>query len=128
MSRIRTVKPEFWTDEKINSIDRDAALMFIGIWNHSDDNGIHPAKPKEVQWQVFPGGRASLKSVEKWIGQLLKVQLIIQYAIKGKEYWIVPNWHKHQRIDKPHYKYPAPNGVVNARFEENSETILGMVA
>lgn len=39
MSRIRTVKPEFWTDGKIGRISDSSALFFISLFNFSDDFG-----------------------------------------------------------------------------------------
>ena len=32
MPRIRTIKPEFWTDEKIIELSLPARLLFIGLW------------------------------------------------------------------------------------------------
>lgn len=39
MSRIRTVKPQFWTDGKIKRLSDPCALFFIALWNFSDDYG-----------------------------------------------------------------------------------------
>lgn len=48
MSRIRTIKPAFWTDETIDELSNDAALFFIGIWNFSDDYGYFPCSPRAL--------------------------------------------------------------------------------
>jgi hypothetical protein len=39
MARIRTIKPEFWTDEKVVECSFEARLMFIGMFNFADDKG-----------------------------------------------------------------------------------------
>jgi hypothetical protein len=54
MARTRMVKPEFWDDEKLAKVSRDARLLFIGLWSNSDDYGVvkgHPAWPKN---RIFP--------------------------------------------------------------------------
>ena len=35
------IDPKFWTDDKIMDLEPLARLLFIGIWNFADDNGIH---------------------------------------------------------------------------------------
>jgi predicted nucleic acid-binding protein len=40
------IKPEFWDDEKLATVSRDARLLFVGLWSNSDDYGVvkgHPA-------------------------------------------------------------------------------------
>ena len=54
MSRIRTVKPEFWTSEQIIACSPIARLLFIGLWNFCDDNGVHPASYIRLKAEVFP--------------------------------------------------------------------------
>ena len=40
MARIRSVKPEFWTDRKLaRCTSRDARLLYIALWNISDEHG-----------------------------------------------------------------------------------------
>ena len=33
MARIRTIKPQFWINEELGTIPRDARLLYIGLWN-----------------------------------------------------------------------------------------------
>jgi hypothetical protein len=40
MARIRTIKPEFWEDDVIGSLSRDARLLFIATLNLADDEGL----------------------------------------------------------------------------------------
>ena len=40
MARIRSIKPEFWRDEKIATLkNKLAGFFFIGLWNVADDEG-----------------------------------------------------------------------------------------
>lgn len=114
MSRIRTIKPEFWTSEDIVECSTNARLMFIGIWNFCDDNGVHPYSPKSLKMQIFPGDEFTLGDIEKWLVELIKNNLIRTYHIDDKRYFIVTGWH-HQKIDRPNPKYPLPD-----KFDEYS--------
>ena len=54
MSRIRTIKPDFWTDEKIVQLPFEARLFFIGMWNFADDEGYLSDQPDRIKLQVLP--------------------------------------------------------------------------
>lgn len=40
MAKIRSIKMEFWLDEKIGSLPPEARLLYIGTWSLADDNGV----------------------------------------------------------------------------------------
>ncbi len=54
MARIRTIKPEFWEDEGVAALSRDARLLWIATWNCADDEGILRWTPDYIKAQVFP--------------------------------------------------------------------------
>ena len=54
MARIRTIKPEFWTDEDLSEVSEAACLLAIGLLNYADDEGYFNANPKLVKAAVFP--------------------------------------------------------------------------
>lgn len=39
MARIRSIKPEFWTDGKIKRLPKSSALFFVALWTFADDYG-----------------------------------------------------------------------------------------
>lgn len=108
MARIRTIKPEFWVSVQVVSCSRDARLLFIGIWNFCDDNGIHIASHFNLKMQVFPGDNCSVDDIKKWITELIDQGLVREYYAEDKAYWQVTGWHKHQKIDRPTSKHPTP--------------------
>ena len=77
MSRIRTVKPEFWTSEQVVELSPTARLLFIGIWNFCDDQGIHPASAKTLKMEVFPGDDFSVAEIEAMVSEILNQGLMI---------------------------------------------------
>ena len=48
MARIRSIKPEFWVDEKIAKLPKATALFFIALWNFADDQGIITDDPRQL--------------------------------------------------------------------------------
>ncbi len=108
MSRIRTIKPEFYTSEQVLACSLQARLLFIGLWSFCDDNGIHPASTVRLKAEVFPSDPCSNDEIKQWIAELINNNLLKEYGVEGKLYWIVTGWKSHQRIDKPTYKYPLP--------------------
>lgn len=108
VSRIRTIKPEFWTSEQVMECSPFARLAFIGMWNFCDDQGVHPASVKTLKAEVFPGDDITAASVQSLIDELLAQGLVMHYEVGGKGYWHVTGWH-HQLIKNPSApKYPAP--------------------
>lgn len=108
MSRIRSIKPEFWSSEQIMECSTNARLLFIGLWNFCDDAGRHPFAPKQIKALVFPGDDLSIDEVARMLDELSTNGLIVRYAIDGKEYFYVTGW-SHQKIDRPQKaKYPEP--------------------
>jgi hypothetical protein len=108
MSRIRTIKPEFWTSEQVMECSPLARLAFIGMWNFCDDQGVHPAAFKTLKAQVFPADDLSVQQVATLIAELIKHRLVTEFESGGKLWWFVTGWH-HQLIKNPSApKYPKP--------------------
>lgn len=111
MGRMRTTGPDFCTDERLMECSRDARLLFILMKCFCDDWGIHPVSYRTLKAEVFPGDNVSVSDMESFVGELIAQGLLETYEVAGKPYWIVTTWHE-QRIDKPTYKYPRPDGAV----------------
>lgn len=108
MARIRSIKPEFWVSEQIAECSTNARLTFIGLLNFCDDRGVHPAKPKTLKAELFPLDDCSSANVADWMGELIGVGLVAVFVTAGETYWHVTGWDKHQKIDRPSFKYPEP--------------------
>lgn len=117
MARIRSIKPDFWTDEKIVELSPWARLLFVGLWNFADDDGRMIFSSKRIKMQIFPGDDVSMSEL---IGELRRKPadllanpdvkaLITIYSVDGVEYLQVNGFVKHQKIDKRSAsKHPAP--------------------
>lgn len=98
MARIRTIKPEFWTDEEIVELDYEHRLLFIGLWNFADDQGFFTDRPKRIKMQIFPGDNVD---VEGALDTLWRAGLLTLYGSDEGRIWRITNWERHQRVSNP---------------------------
>jgi hypothetical protein len=72
MSRIRTIKPEFWTSEQVIACSSNARLLFVGLWNFCDDNGVHPASYIRIKAEVFPADNLDVNEIKNCVNELCR--------------------------------------------------------
>lgn len=117
MSRIRSIKPEIATSEQFVSCTRDARLLFVLIWNHCDDAGVHTDSVRRVKMELFPADDdATCEKISEWIEELIKVKLLGRFDSGGAKYLYVTGWSKHQSIQRPYFKFPKPPGWTKKHF------------
>ena len=61
MGRIRTVKPEFFTNERLSALHPETHLLAAGLLCYADDEGYFNAHPGLVQAAIFPVRECSQK-------------------------------------------------------------------
>jgi HNH endonuclease len=113
MGRIRTVKPEFWEDEKVGMLSREARLLFIATFNLADDEGLLRWTPAYIKASVFMyDNDLDTKKIRGFMEELMQSDLLFAYAggVSHQPLAIIVNFHKHQRINRPQPgKLPAPS-------------------
>lgn len=119
--RIRTIKPAFWTNEKMAALPDFARLLAIGLLNYADDHGFFWANSLMIRGALFPFEEDSSK-VRKGLAQLATEGYIrLGKSTDGREVGHVVNFDKHQRVDKPQKSEIQPL----ATFQDQSENDLG---
>lgn len=108
MPRIRTIKPEFWTSEKLATRlpgpeGRQARLLFIGLWNLAEDKtGVTRGNPAFLKGALFVyDDDVTARDVERWLALLEAGGFIVRYQRDGSSYVWVRKFLDHQRIEKP---------------------------
>jgi hypothetical protein len=76
MARIRTIKPEFWQDEKVGKLSILARLLFIGMNNFTDDENIIIGNASYLKTIIFPHDDISESVIKSCIDELLNVKFI----------------------------------------------------
>lgn len=120
--RIRTIKPEFWESENLGNISRDARLLFIGLFSSCDDHGRTRASSRILASRLFPYDEDAFKLLPKWLEELKQKKCVKVYVVEGETYLCIPNWLKHQKIDRPtDSKLPAPEEADELPREDSRE-------
>ncbi len=102
MARKRMIDPDFWVDERIGTLSRDARLLFIGMWNFADDQGRMSAAVARLKAEVFPyDNDLSVTAVTALLQELVSAELVKPYAVDGRDLLWIPNFLKHQKINHP---------------------------
>ncbi len=100
MARIRTIKPEFWGDEKLAPLSPITRLVFLGLISMADDKGRLGDNLKRIDAFIFP------ESSETCRGSLDELSVIgrIRRGVtaSGQSIIELSNWH-HQKIERPNY-------------------------
>jgi hypothetical protein len=118
--RIRSLKPEFWTDEKIGEWDAATRLAFIWTWSAADDAGRLRLTPAILRAGAFLYDESvTLAKAAEIIARLAANRRVILYRVEGEQFGEIVNWRKHQRIDN------AGKPVTPERTEENTLESLG---
>jgi hypothetical protein len=120
--RIRSVKPEYWKDEKLpqrlpGPRGRDARLLNIALWNFCEDHGVMRGNPAYVKGEVFPyDDDLTTQDIAEFLLGLEASGSIVRFEREGQTYLWVRNFKKHQRIDKPSKtSLPEPSAEEKAK-------------
>ncbi len=113
MGRIRTIKPEFWEDEVIGTVSREARLTFLATLNLADDEGILRWTNSYIKSSVFIYDEdVSVENVGAYMTELEEAGLVFAYCggkAKQRLAFIV-SFRRHQVINRPSpSKLPAPS-------------------
>ncbi|MGN7818820.1 hypothetical protein ACTJJB_01750 [Chitinophaga sp. 22536] len=104
MARDRMIRKKFWDDRKLSKVSRDARLLFIGLWNLADDLGVLVCDHLFIKSKVFPYDQIQLQQFGTWLNELLAHGFISQFSHKNEDFYYLPNFGKHQTINRPNYK------------------------
>lgn len=97
MARIRTIKPDFWTDETLGECSPTARLLFVGTWNLADDHGNLERSSRQLKAQLFPYDNFDC---EPYVVELLHVGCLLEYEVDGKKYLHIKGFDRHQKVEK----------------------------
>jgi len=98
MARIRTIKPEFWTDERVGECSPTSRLLLIASLNFADDYGGLERSSKQLKAQAFPYDNIDC---EPLVLELIGAGLLIEYEVANRKYLHIKGFQKHQKVEKP---------------------------
>jgi hypothetical protein len=112
--RIRTFKPEIFTDEELWDLGVETGLpvyqAFQGLWSYSDREGRFEWRPRALKSGILPYWDGDFDVV---LQTLESGGFIVRYEVEGKVFGWVPGFIDHQVINQREAKsvIPAPPGA-----------------
>lgn len=108
--RIRTIKPEFWTDGDVVDMSFAARLLFIGSWNFSIcDRGHVADDAKRLKMQVLPADDVDAGEL---IEEIIAHGRMERIEVDGRTYLLIRRFTDHQKIEKRwNPRCPACDGL-----------------
>lgn len=106
MARIRTIKPDFWTDGNMVSLSPFARLLYIGMWNFTlCDHGHVADDAMKLKLQILPMDNVDIEALLAEIMAQGRVTRVV--SADGRTYLHVTRFEDHQKID-PRWKTRCP--------------------
>lgn len=122
MARNRMIKPKFWDDAKIGRISRDARLLYIGMWNFCDDLGVIRADSVWIKSKIFPFDQMQIQQFDKICQEILRNGFISLFSYKDEEFYYLPKFSLHQKINKPNYEeVNVPKEILHKSIDKITE-------
>jgi len=113
MARIRTIKPEFWEDEKVAKLPMPCRLFYIGTWNFADDQGVFRGNAAILKSRIFPYDESLRASeISKWLDALVEARMIIPVSYNNESYYVIRTFQNHQMIDRRYIKTTLPSDIL----------------
>ena len=116
--RMRIIKPEMWSSDDFISLSDFGQLMWVGLINYVDDNGVGKNNVLDTAADVFrkrladdPAG--TFQKITESLGEMQKRGMVTLYEadIDGKTVSLLflTNWDRHQKISHPAKpRFPRP--------------------
>ncbi|MPZ14312.1 MAG: hypothetical protein GEU73_07785 [Chloroflexi bacterium] len=99
--KIRSVRPEFFSDPRLVNITPRGRLLYIGLWCYVDDEGRGEWLPKLIEGSVFPLEQVDINTL---LGELVDAARIVPYEVDDRMYFWLPSFERHQ---KPQRKFDS---------------------
>jgi len=118
MSRIRTIKPEFFSSADVCALTPLARLLYIALWCEADREGRFTYKPTTFKLRYFPADDCDVIELLK---ELEKMDMIVRYKHDKMDLAYIPAFEKHQVINnrESESSLPSPR-VIDATVTRES--------
>lgn len=106
MARIRTIKPDFWTDGAMVKLSPYARLLYIGMWNFTMCDHGHVADDAfKLKLQILPMDDVDIDAL---LAEIMDAGRVVRVTDpEGRKYLLIRRFEDHQKID-PRWKTRCP--------------------
>ncbi len=117
MARIRTIKPEFFTDSKVLRLTPLARLFYVSLWCEADKQGRLKWDPETLKYRYLPADKAKPEDLGQ---ELVNGGLIRLYEVDGQIHADIPGFIRHQVINNRESESSLPPFTNDARLTRES--------
>lgn len=112
MARNRIIKPEYWADARIGKLSFGARLLYIAMWNFSDDYGVISASPRRLLGEAFENDESvTIDNVNAWLTEIENQERIKKFVANDKEWYKIVHFADHQKVSHKSTRVnPQPSG------------------
>jgi hypothetical protein len=124
--RIRTIKPEAFSDEDLWDAEQETGLplfrAFVGLWTVADREGRFEWRPRPLKAAILP----------YWEGDMARVLdacctrgFVVRYECDGRTYGCIPTFTRHQSInnrEEPSTLPPPPGSAEESDEKSGTST------
>lgn len=114
--RIRTVKPEFFSDEDIAALDPLDRIAFLGLLCYADKAGRLEHRPIRLATMILPYEQGGF---EGRLARLVNAGFLVLYENCGRKYLQIRTFTTHQRPHhtEPESKIPSPDAPESSALQ-----------
>ncbi len=123
MSRIRTIKPEFFKHEDLFDAEVESGLplrlAFAGLWTQCDREGRFVWRPRQLKVDILPYDDADFSRV---LDALATRGFVVKYTSNGRDFGHIPSWRRHQVVNNRETASTLPEPSENIAKPDASTT------
>lgn len=125
MAKIRMIKTEVRTSEKVASWPLEVRYFWILFWGYVDDHGKGKDNALLIKADCFPlDENITAETIEKWLSILADSGVIVRYEVDGTRYVAVKNWGEHQKPQHPGKDIYPDYNAENATVKDSDDTFM----
>jgi len=117
LGRIRSIKPEFFIDEKLGSVGPYERLAYIGLWLYADKHGTLKDVPKELKLLILPYDNVDMHRI---LEHLAATGVIVRYESDGIKCIYIAKFRQHQQIRENEIDFNLPKPPNYENFPKTS--------
>lgn len=111
---MRSIKPEFFADQDLaeDLPNRDARLLYIGLWGLADEHGRLRGDARAIKGQLFAfDDDLTAEAIDALIDMIAGSGRAVRYRVGRAVYLFLPKLADHQRLepDKVPSRLPSPD-------------------
>lgn len=120
MARTRNIKPAFFDNDVLGSLEPLVRLLFIGLWCIADRDGRLEDRPRRIKKTLLGYDDVTAEETDGMLERLSETGFITRYEANGEKYIQIVTFSKHQNPnmkEKPS-EIPPPPGFEAGSYRD----------